>query len=119
MKKILVVDDVAENRDIFTACLESEFEVLEAGDGAEGLALAEKEIPDLIFLDVSMPGLGGFEVINAIRKHCDLYKVPVIAVTAHSVFSARRAVEKGCNDYLLKPLSPAKIQEKIDKWLDL
>jgi CheY-like chemotaxis protein len=119
MKKILVVDDVAENRDIFSACLEGDFNVIEAADGAEGLALAEKEKPDLIFLDVSMPGMGGFEVITAIRKHHDLYRVPVIAVTAHSITSARRAVERGCNDFLLKPLSPAKIQEKIDEWLDV
>ena len=117
MKKILVVDDVAENRDIFTTCLEGQYEVLEAADGAQGLALAEAEIPDLIFLDVSMPGMSGFEVINAMRKHHLLYRVPVIAVTAHSVVSARRAVEKGCNDFLLKPVTSLKIQEKINEWL--
>ena len=118
MKKIIVVDDVAENRDIFLHLLEDQYLVLEAADGREGIELAEREAPDLMFLDVSMPGMGGLEVIDALRKHSELYRLPVIAITAHSVFSAKKAVEKGCNDFLLKPLTPQKIMDKIDKWLE-
>jgi len=117
MKKILVIDDVPESRDIFTSLLEDSYQVLEAGDGKEGLELAEKEIPDMIFLDVSMPEMGGLELISALRRHETLYRIPVVAITAHSLFSAKKAVEKGCNDFLLKPLDPNKIMQKITQWL--
>ncbi|MBN2288159.1 MAG: response regulator [Candidatus Glassbacteria bacterium] len=118
MKKILVIDDVAGNRDIFTSLLEGDYLVLEAEDGRQGLEVAEAEQPDLIFLDLSMRGMGGLEMISRLRKHATLYPVPVVAVTAHSAFSAKKAVDSGCNDYLLKPLAPNKIMEKIEKWLD-
>lgn len=118
MNVILVIDDVAENRDIFTTLLQDDYKVLEASDGREGLEIAEAEKPDLIFMDISMRGMGGLEMIRELRRHATLYPVPVVAVTAHSTFSAQKAVEKGCNDYLLKPLTPNKILEKIDKWID-
>jgi CheY-like chemotaxis protein len=117
MKTILVIDDVPENRDMISVCLEDDYRVLQASDGAEGLEVAERDKPDLIFLDVSMPGMGGFETIAALRKHHELFSVPVIAITAHSVVSARRAVERGCNDYLLKPLTAEKVRDKLTEWL--
>jgi len=117
VKKIMVVDDVAENREIFTALLEDQYQVIEAADGNQGLELVEKEIPDLIFLDVSMPGMSGLEFIEHLRRHGKLYHIPVIAITAHSVFSAKKAVVKGCNDYLLKPLSSKKILQKLEEWI--
>ena len=118
MKKILIIDDVAENREIFATLLEDQYQVIEAADGREGLELAEKEIPDLMFLDVSMPGMSGLEFIEHLRRHDALYHIPVIAITAHSVFSAKKAVAKGCNGYLLKPLTPKKILQKIEEWID-
>ena len=118
MKKILVIDDVAETRDIFTTLLDEHYQVLEASDGLEGLTVAETEQPDLIFLDISMPGMGGLDTIRQVRKHATLYPVPVVAVTAHSTFSAQKAVEGGCDDYLLTPLTPKKIMEKIEKWIE-
>ena len=117
MKTVLVVDDVPENRDIFVVSLEDDYRVLQASDGAEGIEVAEREEPDLIFLDVSMPGMGGFDTIAALRKHHSLFSVPVIAITAHSVVSAKRAVERGCNDFLLKPLNAEKIRSKLSEWL--
>ena len=117
MRKILVVDDVPENRDIFAVSLEDEYLVLQASDGAEGIALAEREKPDLIFLDVSMPGMGGLDTISALRKHHELFGIPVVAITAHTIVSAKRAVERGCNDYLLKPLTASKIRGKLVEWL--
>ncbi len=117
MKTILVIDDVPENRDVIAVSLEGDYRVLQASDGAEGLAVAEQDKPDLIFLDVSMPGMGGLETIAVLRKHHELFGVPVIAVTAHSVVSARRAVERGCNDFMLKPLTAAKIRDKLAEWL--
>ena len=118
MKTILVIDDIPENREIIALSLEDDYRVLHASDGAEGLVVAEQDKPDLIFLDVSMPGgMGGLDTIAALRKHHELFGVPVIAITAHSVVSARRAVERGCNDFLLKPLTAGKIRDKLDEWL--
>lgn len=117
MKTILVIDDVPENRDIVAVSLEEDYRVLQASDGAEGLEVAGRDKPDLIFLDVSMPGMGGFDTIAALRKHHELFSVPVIAITAHSVVSARRAVERGCNDFLLKPLTAKKLRDKLAEWL--
>ena len=117
LKKILVVDDLEANRDIFTSLLEDKYQVMEAGNGQEGLELAEKEHPDLIFLDLSMPGMGGLEMVRLLRRHGSLYPIPVIAVTALTVVNAKQALEAGCNDYLLKPLLPGKIHEKVDQWI--
>lgn len=117
MKTILVIDDIVENRDVIAVSLEDDYRVLHASDGAEGLEVAERDKPDLIFLDVSMPGMGGLDTIAALRKHHELFGVPVIAVTAHSVVSAKRAVERGCNDFLLKPLTADKIRSKLAEWL--
>ncbi len=118
MKKIMVIDDVPENREIFTTLLEDQYQVIEASDGKQGLELAEKEIPDLMFVDISMPGMSGLEFIEQLRKHNTLYHIPVIVVTAHSVFSAKKAVAKGCNGYLLKPLIPEKILQKVEEWIE-
>jgi CheY-like chemotaxis protein len=118
MKKIVIIDDVPEYRHLFSSLLEGKYQVLEARDGKEGLEIIEKEIPDLIFMDVSMPGMGGLEFIEMLRKHASLYHIPVIAVTAHSIFSAKKAIEKGCNDFLLKPLIPKKILDMINKWIE-
>ncbi len=118
MKKIMVIDDVPENREIFTTLLEDQYQVIEASDGKQGLELAEKEIPDLMFVDISMPGMSGLEFIEQLRRHDTLYHIPVIVVTAHSVFSAKKAVAKGCNGYLLKPLIPEKILQKIEEWIE-
>ncbi len=117
MKKILVIDDVAGNRDIFASLLEGEYQVLQAEDGRKGLEIAERENPDLIFMDVSMPEIGGLDLISEFRKHPTLYAAPVIAITAHSLFSARKMMDRGCNDFLLKPLTPHKIKDMLEKWI--
>lgn len=117
MRKILVVDDVAGNRDLFMTVLEGDYTILEAADGKEALEVVRRELPDLVFLDVSMPGLSGIEVVRMMRKDSKLYGIPVIAITAHSIISARKAVENGCNDYLLKPLNENKITDMIQRWI--
>ncbi len=117
MKTVLVIDDVAGNREIFASLLEGEYKVLQAADGKKGLELAESENPDIIFMDVSMPEIGGMDLIREFRKHPTLYAVPVVAITAHSLYSARKMVERGCNDFLLKPLTPHKIKDMLDKWI--
>ena len=105
MKTILVVEDVAMNRDLITQLLEEDYRVIEAADGLEGLRLAEQEHPDLILSDLSLPGMDGWTLIARLRAMEELKGVPIIVVTAHAMTGDdRRAVEAGCDDYLTKPI---------------
>ena len=84
MTKILVVDDDARMVRLLTATLPDTYEMLQAQDGEEGVATAESESPDLILLDINMPGLNGFEALRKIRQMNHLGNTKVILVTARS-----------------------------------
>ena len=118
MKKILVVEDVELNRDLLTQLLEDAYEVITAADGAAGIALAEREHPDLILMDLSLPVIDGWEATRRIKANAALRSIPVIALTAHAMRGdAEKARECGCDDYLSKPLDEDLLFEKIKKLL--
>lgn len=118
MKKILIVEDVAMNRDLMVQLLEELYTIVEAVDGLEGLRLAEQEHPDLILSDLSLPGIDGWTLIARLRAMDSHREVPIIAVTAHAmVGDERRAVEAGCNDYLTKPVDEDLLLKKIRHWI--
>src|SRR5216117_3134067 len=101
MKKILIVEDVEFNRDLLVQLLEDDYELLTAADGAAGIALAEREQPDLILMDLSLPGVDGWEATRRIKATAGLRSIPIIALTAHAMRGdAERARECGCDDYL-------------------
>jgi diguanylate cyclase (GGDEF)-like protein len=108
--RILVVDDVLANRELFAQELEEEdFEVEMAANGSECLELAQSWKPDVILLDIQMPGMNGIEVCELLKKNVDTQHIPVLFITAKrtdedSVVEALRA---GGNDFLPKPYSPA------------
>ena len=105
MKRILVVEDNELNLDLLVQLLEDEYEVLMARDGAIGIKLAEREHPDLILMDLSLPVIDGWEATRRIKENDSLSHIPVIALTAHAmVGDARRALACGCDDYMTKPL---------------
>ena len=118
MKKILVVEDVEFNRDLLVQLLEEEYQVLTAVNGAEGLALAERERPDLVLMDLSLPVVDGWEATRRMKANPALKDVPIIALSAHAMIGdedkARRA---GCDDYLSKPLNDKLLFAKITKFL--
>src|SRR5437773_6840302 len=101
--RILVIDDEAAIRDSLRMTLEYEgYEFIAAATGQEGLALAEREAPDLVLLDIKMPGMDGMEVLGRLRTL--LEGVPVIMISGHGTTStAVEAIKRGAADFLDKP----------------
>jgi CheY-like chemotaxis protein len=118
MKKILVVEDVDFNRDLLVQLLEDDYEVIEAVNGQEGVELAERERPDLILMDLSLPVMDGWEATRQLKANDNLRSIPVIALTAHAMKGdEEKALAAGCDDYLVKPLDEDKLIAKIQKYL--
>src|SRR5215467_485242 len=101
--RILVIDDEGAIRDSLKMTLEYEgYEFVGAATGQEGLALAEREAPDLVLLDVKMPGMDGLEVLD--RLHAMNETLPIVMISAHGTPStAVEAIRKGAVDFLEKP----------------
>jgi CheY-like chemotaxis protein len=98
--------------------LEDEYEVLTATDGAAGIELAERERPDLILMDLSLPVIDGWEATRRIKTNKQLCHIPIIALTAHAmVGDAEKALAAGCDGYLTKPLDEDLLFEKLDQLL--
>ena len=114
-KKILVVEDNEQNRILMRQILKHHgYEVLEAADGAAGLAMAGEHMPDLILLDLQMPVMGGFAVIRELRKTPELSKLKVIAVTSFAMKGDReKALEAGFDEYVTKPIDTRKFIELV------
>ena len=121
-KKILVVEDNEDNRTILRYRLQKvgNFEIREASHGEEALALIAQDPPDLIFLDLKLPVLDGWETARRIRSQLGPAKnIPIIALTAQAMEGdEKKALAAGCNDYIAKPVLDANIiKEKMLKFL--
>src|SRR4029450_6966796 len=116
--RILVVDDEAEIRRSVRMILEHEgYDVLEASSGFEGIALVEKESPDLVFLDVKMPGMDGLEALPRIRAVSET--LPVVIISGHgTVSTAVEATKAGAFDFIEKPLASERVLLTIRNALD-
>jgi DNA-binding response OmpR family regulator len=116
MKKILLADDEENLRLLLRTTLESpEWQILDVADGANALATALRELPDVIVLDWMMPGMTGIEVARRLREKPDTASIPIILLTAKGQV-ADRAVgrELGVAGYLVKPFSPLELLEHIE-----
>jgi two-component system, cell cycle response regulator DivK len=103
--KILIVEDVEYNRDLLVQLLEDEYEILTAADGATGIEVAARHHPDLILMDLSLPGVDGWEATRRLKARSETEAIPVIALTAHAMQGdEERARACGCDDYLTKPI---------------
>jgi CheY-like chemotaxis protein len=119
MKKVLVVEDVDFNRDLVVQLLEDKYHVIEAVNGQEGLELAERERPNLILMDLSLPVIDGWEATRRLKSNDDLCSIPVIALTAHAMKGdEEKALSAGCDDYLVKPLDEDELMTRIAKYLE-
>ena len=114
-QRILVVDDRAEGRKLLALRLAREgYVVREAEDGAAALALAAADPPDLVLLDVLMPGMDGFEVCRRLRAMPALQAVPVVMVTSlEDTQDCVRGLEAGADDFIIKPFKPAELQARV------
>ncbi len=119
MKRILVVEDVDFNRELVVQLLEDKYQVIEAVNGQEGVELAERERPELILMDLSLPVMDGWEATRRLKANDDLRSIPVIALTAHAMVGDKeKALAAGCNDYLVKPLDEDELMARIAKYLE-
>ena len=109
--KVLVIDDEAPIRLLCRVNLEAEhIDVLEAEDGPEGLELAKSEQPDVILLDVMMPGLDGWEVLQRLLEDDQTKEIPIVFLTARAELRDRaRGLELGGVDYVTKPFNPTEL----------
>jgi CheY-like chemotaxis protein len=118
MKKILIVEDADLNIDLLTQLLEDQYELVVAKDGAQGVALALRESPDLILMDMSLPVIDGYEATRRIRADEGLEHIPVIGLSAHAMSGdEQKAREAGCDDYLIKPIDEELLFDRLEKFL--
>jgi CheY-like chemotaxis protein len=120
MAKILLVEDNETNRDMLSRRLERRgHKVLIAADGAQGVAMAQAELPQLILMDMSLPVLDGWEATRQLKAATQTRSIPVIALTAHAMAGDReRAMEAGCDEYETKPVEFQRLLGKIETLLD-
>lgn len=120
MTKVLVVDDEPPIRLLCRVNLEAEkMDVLEAGDGQTGLELARTEKPDVVLLDVMMPGMDGWEVAERLVEDEATRDIPLIFLTARAELRDRaRGLELGGVDYITKPFNPVELARMVENLLD-
>jgi two-component system cell cycle response regulator DivK len=118
-KRILVVEDHEENRRIMRDLLTSaSFEMIEAATGEDGVRVAESERPDLILMDIQLPGLDGYEATRRIKANPALRAIPIIVVTSYALSGdEEKARAAGCDDYVAKPFSPRALLAKVRELL--
>ena len=119
MDTVLIVDDNQASRDLIRAILKPvRCNVIEASQGQQALDLIQQEHPDLVLLDVDMPGLDGITVVKKIRANAALTGLPVVAVTAFAMESDReRCMAAGFTAYLTKPVRAAVLRQQVQQLL--
>ncbi|MCL4802947.1 MAG: response regulator [Anaerolineae bacterium] len=118
-KRILCVEDNDSNMRLVSRIVEGEkHEFLGATDGLTALALVRREQPDLILLDINIPGLNGLDLARRLKTDAGLASIPVIATTANVLLGDReRCLEAGCDEYLPKPLDIRELQSILRSYL--
>lgn len=117
MKKVLVADDKASSRELVRTVLERcGYEVVEAADGAEAVAVARATEPDLVLLDLHMPVLDGFGAIQALRHEPRFAATPVVALTASAMEGDKaHAINAGFTGYITKPIRLAALRGEVER----
>jgi two-component system cell cycle response regulator DivK len=118
-KRVLVIEDHEENRRIVRLLLGSAgIDMIEAVTGEEGVAKAEGERPDLILMDIQLPGLDGYEATRRIKGNPALRHIPIIVVTSYALSGDDvKAFEAGCDAYVTKPFVPRELLAKVREFL--
>lgn len=119
MSKILLIEDNEMNRDmLYRRLARRGYDVVMAVDGAQGVAVAEAERPDLILMDMSLPVIDGWEATRRVKASEVTRRIPIIALTAHAMEGDRdKAIAAGCDDYDTKPIEIARLLAKMEALL--
>ena len=120
MTTILIVEDNDMNLDMLSRRLRRKgYEVLVATDGQEGIAMAQRELPDLVLMDLSLPDLDGWEATRRLKKDAKTQHIPVIALTAHAMSGDReKAIDAGCDEYDTKPIDLRRLLSKMIRFVE-
>jgi two-component system cell cycle response regulator DivK len=118
-QRILVIEDNEDNRRIVRDLLTSVgYEIIEAVTGEEGVTMAGTHVPELILMDIQLPGLDGYDATRRIKANPALCHIPIIAVTSYALSGDDvKAYEAGCDGYVSKPFSPRALLAKIREYL--
>ena len=118
-RRILMIEDTEDNRQILRDLMAStDYDLLEAEDGPTGIATASRTKPDLILMDIQLPGIDGYEVTRRIKADPALQHIPIIAVTSYALSGDEAKVRAaGCDAYVAKPFSPRQLLAKIREFL--
>ena len=118
-QRILIIEDQEDNRAILRDLLSAAgYSLIEAADGAAGVALALKERPDLILMDIQLPVIDGYEATRQIKGNNLLKSIPIIAVTSYALSGDEiKARAAGCDGYVTKPFSPRDLLAKVRTYL--
>jgi two-component system, cell cycle response regulator DivK len=119
MNRVAVVEDNADNRLLLQAILDGLYDVVEYENGVDALAGLSEALPDLVLLDISLPGMDGNEILARIRADEQLRRLPVIALTAHAMAGDReKYLTAGFNDYITKPIvDETLLLNAMEKWI--
>jgi len=119
LPRILIVDDVEDNRRIYAMFLRAKaFDVTVATDGHQALAKARALLPDLVVMDLAIPGIDGWEVTRRLKRDRRTHRIPVIALTGHALAGAREEAQRaGCTAFLTKPCLPDDLVRAIQRIL--
>lgn len=116
---ILIVEDQEDNRKILRDLLTSQgYQVIEAIDGSTGIQLARDHSPDLILMDIQLPGIDGYEATRQIKADEALHDIPIIVVTSYALSGdSQKAFAAGCDAYVAKPFSPRQMLSTVQEFL--
>lgn len=116
--KILIVDDQEQIRRLVCGILKDEYEVIEAGSGAEALQVTKEQLPDLIIMDILMPGMDGLTACSQIKNNPATNQIPVLVLTIIDYELNRRFAESlGADGYITKPFTPEELRTAIARHL--
>lgn len=117
-RKVLIAEDNPDSRDALRTLLEAYgFEVVEAEDGAEAVRFGIETHPDIVLMDIMMPGMDGLEATRRLRGSPAFRQVPILALTAMTG-SRQQAMEAGCDDHLVKPIDIPRFMDTLRRWLE-
>ena len=118
--KILIIEDNKLNMKLVRELLKLEkYQIIEAENAETGIELAKAHQPDLILMDIQLPGMSGFEATKILKENTLLQNIPVIALTSYAMKGDEdKAYEAGCNGYITKPIDTQKFLEYVSKFLN-